>query len=143
MLGFFNLYTFRYSLVANHYQYLASLGAITLVSAGAAWQLGRWRPWPRRAGYGACLIVLAILASLSWRQSHVYANVETLYRATIEENPGCGMANNNLSAILQSQGKLDKRWLNAGRPWRPNPTKQAFTSTWAASWPTGGGWTTR
>jgi tetratricopeptide (TPR) repeat protein len=108
VLGFFNLYTFRYSLVANHYQYLASLGAITLVAAGAAWQLGRWRPWPRRAGYGACLIVLAILASLSWRQSHMYANVETLYGRTIEENPGCGMAHNNLSAILQSQGKLDE-----------------------------------
>ena len=30
VLGFFNLYTFRYSLVADHYQYLASLGIITL-----------------------------------------------------------------------------------------------------------------
>ncbi len=39
VLGFFNLYTFRYSLVANHYQYLASLGAITLAAAGAARQL--------------------------------------------------------------------------------------------------------
>ena len=50
--------------------------------------------------------LLAILASLSWRQSHVYANVETLYGRTIEENPGCGIAHDDLSAILQSQGKL-------------------------------------
>ena len=34
VLGFFNLYTFLYSFVANHYQYLASLGIIALVSAG-------------------------------------------------------------------------------------------------------------
>ena len=43
VLGFFNLYTFRYSLVANHYQYLASLGVITLAAAGRRWLLGRWR----------------------------------------------------------------------------------------------------
>ena len=30
VLGFFNLYTFRYSFVADHYQYLASLGMIAL-----------------------------------------------------------------------------------------------------------------
>ena len=56
-LGFFNLYTFRYSLVANHYQYLASLGPITLTAAGAALLFARWRPWPRRAGYALCLVL--------------------------------------------------------------------------------------
>jgi tetratricopeptide (TPR) repeat protein len=106
VLGFFNLYTFRYSLVANHYQYLASLGAITLVAAGIAGQMGRWRPWPRWADYGACLTLLAVLAGLSWQQSQMYANVEALYGRIIEENPECGMAHNNLSAILQSQGRL-------------------------------------
>ena len=44
-LGFFNLYTFRYSLVANHYQYLACLGIIALASAAAATVLQRWRLW--------------------------------------------------------------------------------------------------
>ena len=36
VMGFFNLYTFRFSFIADHYQYLASLGIITLFSAGAA-----------------------------------------------------------------------------------------------------------
>jgi tetratricopeptide (TPR) repeat protein len=108
VLGFFNLYTFRYSLVANHYQYLASLGAITLAAAGAATLWGRWRPGARPAGYAACLALLALLAGLTWQQSHVYADVETLYTRTIEENPECGMAHNNLSAIFQLQGRLDE-----------------------------------
>src|SRR5947207_13341839 len=36
VLGFIMLYTFRYTFVADHYQYLASIGPITLVCAGAA-----------------------------------------------------------------------------------------------------------
>ena len=40
VLGFFNVYYFSYSFVADHFQYLASLGIITLVSAGAAHRAG-------------------------------------------------------------------------------------------------------
>src|SRR5260370_9852262 len=34
LLGFIMLYTFRYTFVADHYQYLASIGPIALISAG-------------------------------------------------------------------------------------------------------------
>ena len=106
-LGFFNLYTFRYSLVANHYQYLASLGIIALVAAGGTLWSRRWPRWGVRAGYAACLVVLAILAAMSSRQSRMYADVETLYRTTIEENPGCWMAHINLGLALADRGELD------------------------------------
>src|SRR5688500_4432073 len=36
MLGFIMLYTFRYSFVADHYQYLASIGPLALAAAGLA-----------------------------------------------------------------------------------------------------------
>ncbi len=36
VLGFLNIFYFRYSFVADHFQYLPSLGVITLISAGAA-----------------------------------------------------------------------------------------------------------
>ena len=39
-LGFFNAYSFRYSFVNDHHQYLASLGMIALASAGAG--AGSW-----------------------------------------------------------------------------------------------------
>jgi len=41
VLGFFNLYTFRYSFVANHYQYLACVGPIALTAAGLATAIQR------------------------------------------------------------------------------------------------------
>ena len=108
VLGFFNLYTFRYSLIANHYQYLASLGAITLAAAGVVWLLERWGLWRRPAGYMVCLALLATLAGLSWRQSRMYIDHETLYRTTIEENPDCWIAQSNLGVALARRGQLDK-----------------------------------
>ena len=36
MLGFFPLYTFVYTFVADHYQYMASIGPVALVAAGGA-----------------------------------------------------------------------------------------------------------
>jgi tetratricopeptide (TPR) repeat protein len=107
MLSFFNLYAARYSFVANHYPYLASLGVVTLVAAGVALLLERWRISSRPAGYVLCALLLATLATLTWRQSRVYAGAETLYQATIAENPECWMAHLNLGAALAQRGQMD------------------------------------
>src|SRR5262249_33959997 len=40
-LGFLNVYPFLFSFVADHFQYLASLGIITLVAAGTATCISR------------------------------------------------------------------------------------------------------
>jgi protein O-mannosyl-transferase len=108
VLGFFNVFPFIYSFVADHFQYLAGLGIITLVSAAAALLLNRRGLWNRPAGYAVGVIVLAILASLTWRQSRMYADAETLYRTTIAENSGCWMAHNNLGLVLAGQGRTDE-----------------------------------
>jgi tetratricopeptide (TPR) repeat protein len=107
-LGFCNVFPFVYSFVADHFQYLASLGVITLVSAGAALLLGRWRLWSHPVGHVLCLALLVSLGALTWLQSRMYAGVDTLYRTTIERNPACWMAYNNLGVTLKSQGKLDE-----------------------------------
>jgi len=97
-LGFFNVYPFRYSLVADHFQYLASIGIIALVSALAALALRRWSA-SAAALFAACLAVGAPLAARTWRQSAEYADVRTLYRATLERNPECWLVHNNLGAL--------------------------------------------
>ncbi len=107
-LGFFNLYTSRYSFVANHYQYLASMGIMTLVSAGLVILLDRWRLLSRRAGYLFCLMLLAVLAALTWRQSQAFSNLETACRRTIAENPVCWLAHYNLAVVLGQQGQADE-----------------------------------
>ena len=108
VLGFFNLYTFKYSFVANHYQYLASLGIITLAAAGAATLLDRRGLWQRPGGYAACALLLTVLAALTWQRSQTYADIETLYQTTIDENPDCWMAHIWLGYCLSLRGQTDE-----------------------------------
>ena len=100
-LGFLDAYPFRFSFVADHFQYLASIPVIALVSAGAATVAGRWVP---RAGALALVTTLALavtLGSLTWRQCRQYADALTLYRTTLERNPSAWMAHGNLGALLR------------------------------------------
>ena len=111
VLGFIMLYTFRYTFVADHYQYLAAIGPIALASAGV---VNLSRVWPRTHhfifGAAACLFVA--LAALSCRQSTMYADIEALWRTTIARNPACWMAYNNLGIVLFEKGEVDQAIVN-------------------------------
>ena len=107
-LGFHDLFPFLYSFVADHFQYLASLGVITLASAGTALLIERCGRWGRAGGYALCLTLLAVLGALSWRQSQMYVDVETLYRTTIDRNPQCWLACYNLGVALVGRGRFDE-----------------------------------
>jgi tetratricopeptide (TPR) repeat protein len=165
-LGFVNVYPFRYSYVADHFQYLASLGLITLLAAvlaqafapaglarlvrrsdhagpatgfgraeqdagagrkgGPARGVGRTLPggapsergslsnlgylpgrWKLIRGVAAG-ILLAALAALTFRQSRIYDNAETLWRDTIRKTPTCWAAYVNLSTILSESGRAEE-----------------------------------
>jgi tetratricopeptide (TPR) repeat protein len=107
-LGFFNVFPFIYSYVADHFQYLACIGIITAASAGAALLLDRAIPAVRAAGWGLIAALVATFAILSNAQSRTYADQPTLYKATIERNPDCWMAYNNLGVWYQRRGNLDE-----------------------------------
>ena len=107
-LGFFNVYPFLYSFVADHFQYLASLGIITLLSSGVAQLLSRWKMWPGPTAIGVGLILAGVLGILSWRQSRQYAAVETLYRETLARNPSCWLADYNMGFLLSAQGQYSE-----------------------------------
>lgn len=107
-LGFCNVYPFNYSFVADHFQYLASLGIIVLVAAGAARWLADGRLWGTPAAYVPCGFLLLVLAVLTNAQSAMYADIEKLYRTTIDRNPDCWIAHNNLGWFYTEQGRVDK-----------------------------------
>jgi protein O-mannosyl-transferase len=96
-LGFFNVYPFIYSYVADHFQYLASLGIIVSVAVGLAMVLAGAPAWIRTSGRLLCALLVLTLAILSNRQSRMYRDAETLYRETLKRNPACWMAHNNLA----------------------------------------------
>jgi len=106
VLGFIMLYTFRYTFVADHYQYLASIGPIALASAGVATLAGTFkRSRALILSVAVCLIV--ILAVLTRRQAAMYGDIEALWRTTLARNPGCWMAHNNLGIVLFQKADTD------------------------------------
>jgi Flp pilus assembly protein TadD len=107
-LGFFNVYPFVFSYVADHFQYLASMGIMAAASTGAVSLLDRAAPSVRAAGWGLVAVVVAALVTLSNLQSRTYADEPTLYQATLERNPGCWMAHNNLGLWYRNHGEPDK-----------------------------------
>ena len=107
-LGFFNVYPFRYSLVADHFQYLAGIGPIVLVAAGISTGFNsfrKWRSFLEPALYGT---LLAVLCVLTWRQGRIYQSDETLWRTTIARNPDDHWAYDNLGVVLAQKGLLDE-----------------------------------
>jgi protein O-mannosyl-transferase len=105
-LGFVNVFPFIYSFVADHFQYMAA--AVVLSAAAAAFAAGarHLSAAARTAAWAAAACVVALLASLTWRQGGMYADADTLWRSTIAGNPECWMAYNNLAADLLRDGRV-------------------------------------
>jgi tetratricopeptide (TPR) repeat protein len=107
-LGFFNVYPFLFSYVADHFQYLACIGPIAAFSAGVVLLLDRAPQGVRAAGMGLISGLVAALAVLSNAQSRIYADQPALYKATIAGNPSCWMAHNNLGLWYDDHGDLER-----------------------------------
>ena len=106
-LGFVNVYPFRFSFVADHFQHLASIGLTTLAVAlgGAAIaRLGRWR---RVAGIATSCGLLIVLGILTWRQTQIYHDPQRLWEDTLVKNPRAFIAHCNIGNILLLQWKRE------------------------------------
>jgi tetratricopeptide (TPR) repeat protein len=136
-LGFFNVFPFIYSYVADHFQYLASLGIIVPVSAGLALSAGRLADGSvaRFLAQAAAAALLALLGALTWNQSGIYRNVQTLYTTTIERNPGCWMAHANLGVALSLMpGRTDDAIAQFEEAIRLNPHDAEAHNDLGAVW---------
>jgi Flp pilus assembly protein TadD len=105
VLGFIMLATFQYSFVADHYQYVASIGLLALAAAGITTVLGpcrKGKPWLEPVLGG---MLLAVLGGLTWRQTAVYRDSQTLWRDTLAKNPDSWIAHDNLGAGLLAAGR--------------------------------------
>ena len=124
VLGFIMLFTFRYTFVADHYQYLASIGPIALASAGVA-TLARAFKESRKLIFGTAFCVVLTLAMLTWRQSAMYGDMEALWRTTLVRNPACWMAYNNLGLVLYQGNRIPEAMDLFKQSLRINPDNAA------------------
>jgi tetratricopeptide (TPR) repeat protein len=134
VLGFVNIGFMSCSLVADHWQYFSILAPIAVVAAGIASlkskvqslkpkvqspkaEVRRPKSEGRRlksrfqggrglVGTAVCGAMLVGLGGLTWRQSALYANAETLWQGTLAVNPGCQQAHYGLADAYFRKGKL-------------------------------------
>jgi tetratricopeptide (TPR) repeat protein len=104
--GIFSFSYQRHSFVADHFQYLASLGVITLVAGGSVWLQDKWRLFPRFAGVSLCVAILAMLAALTREHGQAFADLGAFARATLAGNPTSWSAHDDLGVVLMSDGKV-------------------------------------
>jgi len=108
VLGFCDIYFFRYSYVTDHFQYLACIGLMTVAVSAGATMADRAGQSGRRWGTLGAGIVLLVLGVATWRQTHVYKDLETLWRDTLTKNPNAWIAHNNLGTVLEKTGRTQE-----------------------------------
>jgi tetratricopeptide (TPR) repeat protein len=126
VLGFIDVFYFRYSFVADHFQYLASVGFIALIAALWA-KMRELSGWLGKYIDAATLpVILILLGGLTWRQAGAYQDTETLWRDTLAKNPTCWMAHNNLGTALLQSGRVEEaiEHYEQARHFKPVPSAE-------------------
>jgi len=102
VLGFVNVYPFKFSYVADHFQYLASLSIFAGVAALLAKAAVKAPRWVAASGV---LALGVTLGTLTWQQTKIYKDVFVLYQSVLDKNPTCWMAHTNLAVALSDAGR--------------------------------------
>ena len=134
VLGFFNVYFFRYSFVADHFQYLAAIGPLTLAAAGISRLFGFFK----KQEPALCGALVVVLGALTWQQAGIYQDLETFWRDTLAKNPDCWLAHNNLGTLLANQGHIEEAMEHSQKAIQINPNdSEALNNLGAALAATG------
>ena len=93
VLGFVDIYYFRYSRVADHWQYYSLIGIIALAAgwlgASFKFQLSHFKLW-------LTVIIVAGLSVSAWRQVRLYRSPDVLWENLLVKDPACWLAHNLL-----------------------------------------------
>ena len=103
-LGFFDVYPFKFSFVADHFAYHA-MPAFLAALAAATTLVGR-RLGSQSVLIGAALVVCGALAIVSWQRTGVFRDQESVYLDTLAKTPSCGIAAGNLGVWYLDQGRV-------------------------------------
>jgi tetratricopeptide (TPR) repeat protein len=99
-LGYVNIYPFSFSFVADHFQYLACIAPLTLAAAA-------FKKYGDRHQFLVPILLVAVLAILTWQQAGMYVDMKTLWDVTIAKNPDCWLAYSNRGFGLLQDGRIN------------------------------------
>jgi tetratricopeptide (TPR) repeat protein len=105
-LGFFDVFPFQYSFVADHFQYHASAAALAGFAAAATLAAGHLSDARLRTTVLA--VWVGVLACMTAAQTRMYIGLEPLYQHVLAHDPGNFIAANNLGVVYSQENKLAK-----------------------------------
>jgi len=108
ILGLIDTFIFRYSLVFDHFQYLASIGPLALAGTGLARVLDFVLPKRPCLQTALCAGLLLVLGIASWQRTWVYKSQETIWSDTLTTNSDSWLAHNNLGLVFLKKGQADE-----------------------------------
>ncbi len=109
VMGFVAIMYMRYSLVADHWQYLAMPGLLALIVGVVTLQ---WRKFPafRIAGPAVSCAVVLLLAYNSLLQAAIWSGTdnEPIWRDVLSKNPNSELAHLRLGYVLARRGEFSE-----------------------------------
>ena len=113
VLGFVDYGYMQFSFAADRFQYLAGISVLAvLIGAGVHWT-GRLPAMAGRGALGAALLGVAVLAGLSWKQSHIYRDEIAFFSHIVAHNPEGRDAHHNLGKAYQDAGRMEEAFAPA------------------------------
>ena len=106
VLGFFDQAFYRFSFVADHWQYYSIIGVIALAVAFGRNVVHWVSQGDRFVGVLASIAVLALLGVATWNRSCVYADDATLWQDNLAKDPRAFVAHYNLAVDLEKTGRI-------------------------------------
>ncbi len=123
LLGIFDNYIFHYTLVFDHFQYLASMAPLALAAVGMVRLSDFAIPGQLRMKTVAGAAVLLLLGLLSWQRAWAYESQETLWADATAKNPECWLCYSGLGNALLEKGQVDDAILQFQKAVEINPDR--------------------
>jgi tetratricopeptide (TPR) repeat protein len=121
ILGLIDTYIFQFSLVFDHFQYLASIGPLALTGTALVWLsdfIIPRRPWLQSALRVGLLLIVGMA---SWQRTWAYESEGAFWTDTLAKNPGSWTAHNNLGNVFIKRGQVDDAMVHYQKALEVNP----------------------
>ncbi len=109
VMGFVNFLPMRFSWVADHFAYTASIAFLALLTAGIAQLLRRTTSERTGDAVGAVIagVALLVCVTITVRYSFNFISSRPLWEATLKQNPKSWIGATSFGGILIEKGKTD------------------------------------
>jgi protein O-mannosyl-transferase len=121
VLGFVNMGFMDQAYVADWWQQIPMIGVMALIGAGIVTLWRRLGKSHQGAMSGAVGLMIALLASLTWREAMGYESMEIYSRRVLARNPDSWSAHTNLATTLLAQSRFDEAIIHLKEAIQLNP----------------------